>query len=92
MTENLAQRMQRIEDDSRAERKEIRHMVLDVQQNIKLLQQQVEGLQHRSEPMISLFNGMAVVKNIVVGLAAVIIAIGAIGAGVIWLINAAVNK
>jgi len=42
--------------------------------------------------VISSYNGIATVKNIITGMATVILSISAIGAGVIWLVKTIVSK
>lgn len=43
-------------------------------------------------PLLDAYNGVLFGKKLVTGVAAVIIAIAAIGGGIIWTINAAINK
>lgn len=46
----------------------------------------------RLNPLTEAYSAVLFSKNFIVGLAGVIIAIGAVGAGFIWLINSAVEK
>lgn len=43
-------------------------------------------------PLSEAYGGAIFARKFVMGIAGVVIAIGAIGAGIIWVINAAVNK
>lgn len=52
----------------------------------------IEELKLKLDPITDVYKAALLSKSFVTGFAAIIVAIGAIGGGFIWLINSAVNK
>lgn len=67
--------------------KEMKRMA-DILEN---LTKKFEDFDTRTKPIVDVYNGVLTVKSIVVGLASVLIALGAIGTGVFWVINSAIK-
>lgn len=51
-----------------------------------------DKFEKRTDPIVEVYRGVLTVKSIVIGFSSVIIALGAIGVGVVWFINQSVEK
>lgn len=76
--EQLAEHFKDHADNDERNFKEIREMLLEI--NKKL------------DPVVDVYKAAMLSKGFIVGLASVVVAIGAIGAGIVWLINQAIHK
>lgn len=60
--------------------------------DISSLRESVAELKANLDPIKDAYSAVLFSKQFIIGLAGVILAVGAVGAGFIWLINAAVQK
>lgn len=60
-------------------------------ESIRDLQSSLDNVEKKMEPLREAYNGVIFGKKIVTGVAAIVVAIAAIGGGIIWAVNAAVG-
>lgn len=96
--EDIVKQIQRLEDESRTERKEMRHMIADVQNTQGLLQQSLGTFEtnvnekfriidRKIDPVVAAYNGFLFGNKMIMGASGLIIALGTIGAGFLWLFH-----
>lgn len=56
-------------------------------QNMTAISAQVEAVKKQIEPLVEIYDGALFARKFAIGLAAFIIAIGAIGGGVLWFVD-----
>jgi hypothetical protein len=67
------------------------HIEVDAK-NFEEIKKMFDTINAKLDPILDVYRSVILSKSFIMGLAGVIVAIGAITTGVIWLINSAVNK
>ena len=62
------------------------------ERNFKEIREMLVEINKKLDPVVDVYKAVLLSKGFVVGLASVILAIGAIGAGIVWLVNESVHK
>lgn len=70
---------------------DLRHFA-ELADTLKRIEQKVDGQMLVLEPIAKAYNGILFSRQFLLGLSGVVIAIGAIGGGMYWLVNALVHK
>lgn len=79
-------------DDLRQLREDFHdHSVRD-EERFQEIHKVLERIDQKLDPIVDVYKATLLSKSFITGVASVIIAIGAIGAGIVWLINHAVDK
>lgn len=64
----------------------------DIKDGMLAIRSDICEVKESLEPLTEAYSGFLFSKKFIVGFASVILAIGAIGAGIIWLVNSVVQK
>ena len=79
-------------DDLRQMREDFKdHQAEDVLFHASIIEK-LDKMDKRLDPIVDAYKAVILSKSFVIGFGSIIVAIGAIGAGFVWLINQAVNK
>jgi hypothetical protein len=73
-------------------RKEFEEHVLEDRADREEIKKMFNTIELKLEPILDVYRSVLLSKSFVMGLAGVILAITAIGAGFVWLINSAIQK
>ena len=67
------------------------HMVSDTN-NFQEIHKKLDLINSKLDPILDVYRSVLLSKGFIMGLAGVIVALGAMGAGISWLINSVVQK
>ena len=60
--------------------------------NFEAIAKTLEEINKKLDPVVDVYKAVMLSKGFIVGLASIVLAIGAIGAGIVWVINQAISK
>ena len=67
------------------------HMISDTN-NFQEIHKKLDLINSKLDPILDVYRSVLLSKGFIMGLAGVIVALGAMGAGISWLINSVVQK
>lgn len=79
-------------DGVRGEVGTVRSELRRLSEAVEKLHEEMVAFKEETKPILDVYNGALTIKTIIVGFASVVLALGAIGAGVIWVVNAVIQK
>ena len=87
MSQYTAQLRLEISDLEKRQDEKLEKSHMAVAQSVSGFGNDLKALRTEIKSIVDLYNGVSTVKSFIVGLASLIIAISAVGAGVIWIIK-----